>query len=101
LYPGIDDFKPPNYMNDFSNLTEIALASVATTNATPPSGAGKTTNGTIQSDQKTPPTTASEQPFWTKPEIFVPITVAIIGSIIGPLVVSRYGKKHRSTDNTE
>jgi hypothetical protein len=44
---------------------------------------------------------AEEPPWWTKPEIIVPIMVAIITSVIGPIAVSRYGKKRQSDDNTE
>jgi len=84
--PTIDDFKPPNYKNDFSNLIQISLAN----GTIPPGGTGNNNSGQ-----------PGQQQWWTRPEIFVPITVAIIASVIGPLVVSRYGKKHRSTDDTE
>jgi hypothetical protein len=55
---------------------------------------------TTQNQTVTPaPTTVSEPQWWTRPEIIVPITVAIISSVIGPIAVSRYGKRHHSTDN--
>lgn len=130
MSPTINEIKPPNYRNDFSNLIEIALAGggnvggPANTNATP-SSTGNATNATTvggassnanttqrgqtlpnsitPSRSENPPIVSEspEEPWWAKPEILVPIIVAIIGSVIGPLVVSRYGKKHSSKDNTE
>lgn len=85
----VGEYKAVATYNGQSAETKFNVTSIAQQTPPPP-----------QNEQQTPPPT-SEQPFWTKPEIFVPITVAIIGSVIGPLVVSRYGKKHRSTDNTE
>jgi hypothetical protein len=78
----------------------------ATTGGT--EGSGGTTGGgggTADSSGATPGgqpnTTTVSDPWWTRPEIIVPITVAIISSVIGPIVVSRYGKRHRNADETE
>ena len=177
--PEIDDIKPPNYRNDFSNLIEIALASGAETNGATTSptrgategqnaptavgGANQSTSEAIQnleqartavqnddvqsalmylerandslpgagdtndtipistvnatndttsdppdditnppppSEAMIPPIPTSE-PWWTRPEIFVLITVAIISGVVGPLLVAHYGKRHGSKDETE
>jgi hypothetical protein len=122
--PVFDEIKPPNYRNDFSNLINIALVNGGTTggdnatNATMTGGDNATTGGTEGSGGTTgggggtadssgatpggqPNTTTVSDPWWTRPEIIVPITVAIISSVIGPIVVSRYGKRHRNADETE
>lgn len=41
-----------------------------------------------------------ELPWYQKPEYIVPIVTVIISSIIGPIVVARYGQKKRSKDRS-
>jgi hypothetical protein len=40
----------------------------------------------------------TELPWYQKPEYIVPIVTVIISSIIGPIIVGRYGQKKRSSD---
>jgi hypothetical protein len=42
----------------------------------------------------------NEVPWYEKPEYFVPIVIAIISSIIGPILVGRYGQKKRTRDRS-
>jgi hypothetical protein len=105
-YASTLDIRPPNYKNDFTNLIEIALVNGGNVGgaATPaPTTKNQTATPAPAAENQTAtpaPTTVSET-WWTRPEIFVPITVAIIGGVVGPLLVARYGKRHRSKDETE
>ena len=60
----------------------------------------QTGSPTPPSEAMIPPMPTSE-PWWTRPEIFVLITVAIISGVVGPLLVAHYGKRHGSKDETE
>jgi hypothetical protein len=42
----------------------------------------------------------TEMPWYQKPEYIVPIVTVIISSIIGPIIVGRYGQKKRSRDRS-
>jgi hypothetical protein len=82
---GFDDIKPPNYMNDFSNLTEISLASGAATNTTLPSGAGNFTNGTIPSYHSIGSNPSAGITIGTdKPTYVIDETVVVSGSVAKP-----------------